>query len=132
MRQRLNGVESLLRATVDTPAGPADSARGAAAALTSSLARRAGLTMILFRDAQGGSDTLAAILTEVSRAFASGHPPIQIDVRDHPAVAAAYDVRTTPTILLVKNGKVVDRVIGTPTRILLENLLDARTPGTRS
>jgi thioredoxin-like negative regulator of GroEL len=85
--------------------------------------------MILFRDDQSGSDTLAAILTEVSRGAVSGSPPVQISVHDQPALAALYNVRTTPTILLVKDGEVVDRVIGTPTRILLEHLLDARTPG---
>jgi hypothetical protein len=31
----------------------------------------------------------------------------------------------------MKNGDVVDRVVGTPTRILLDNLLDARTKHAR-
>src|SRR5262245_44500637 len=131
MRQRPNRMERLMRATIDRAARP-DSTESATAALVSLLAHRSGLTMILFRDDQSSSDTLAAILFDVAQGFADRHPPIQIDVRDQPALAALYNIRTTPTILLVKDGVVVDRVVGKPTRILLESLLDARTPGTPS
>ena len=116
-----------MSATVDTPARPHSPESAAAAA--SVLARRSGLTMILFRDEQSASDTLAAILLEVAHGFAGRHPPIEIDVRDQPELAALYNVRTTPTILLVKDGVIVDRVVGTPTRILMESLLHARAPG---
>jgi hypothetical protein len=127
-RQRPNGMERLMRATIDTPARP-DSTGSATAALASVLAGRSGLTMILFRDDQSASDILATILFEVAHGFADRNPPIQVDVRDQPALTALYNVRTTPTILLVKDGVVVDRVVGTPTRILLESLLRARIPG---
>src|SRR5262244_732630 len=50
-RQRPNGMERLMRATIDTPAHP-DSTESATAALASVLAGRSGLTMILFRDDQ--------------------------------------------------------------------------------
>jgi len=121
-------MERLMRATIDTPARP-DSTESATAALASVLAGRSGLTMILFRDDQSASDILATILFEVAHGFADRNPPIQVDVRDQPALTALYNVRTTPTILLVKDGVVVDRVVGTPTRILLESLLRARIPG---
>jgi thioredoxin-like negative regulator of GroEL len=121
-----------MRSTVDTPAGYADSAKSAGAALASVLARRAGLTIVLFRDDQCGSRTLDGVLSDVLSGFADSYPPIQIDICDQPALAALYNVGTTPTILLVKDGQVVDRVIGTPTRSLLQNLLDTRTPGARA
>src|SRR5262249_8410656 len=120
-RQRPNRMERLMRATIDTPAHP-----------DSVLAGRSGLTMILFRDDQSASDTLATILCEVAHGFADPNPPIQVDVRDQPALAALYNVRTTPTILVVRDGVVVDRVVGTPTRILLESLLRARIPSAPS
>jgi thioredoxin-like negative regulator of GroEL len=122
-------VETLMNATVGAVANLAESARSATAALASVFARRTGVTMILFRDDQGGCDTLVATMSEVIRGFADSHPPIQIDIRDQPALAALYNVQTTPTILLVKDGEVVDRVIGRPTRILLQSLLEARTCG---
>jgi thioredoxin-like negative regulator of GroEL len=121
-------MENLMRSPVDTPASRIASAGTATAALGSISARQAGLTMMLFRDDQDGSDTLAEILSEVMCGLGNRYPSIQVDVRDHPALAAYYNVQTTPTILLVKDGAVVDRVIGTPTRILLQSLLDARTP----
>jgi thioredoxin-like negative regulator of GroEL len=127
-RQRPKGMERLMRATIDTPAPP-DSTESATAALASVLAGRSGLTMILFRDDQSASDILATILFEMAHGIAGRNPPIQVDVRDQPDLAALYNVRTTPTILFVKDGVVVDRVVGTPTRILLESLLRARIPG---
>ena len=85
------------------------------------------LTMVLFHEGPGdASDTLAAILNDVVHDGADGHSIREVDVHDHPALAARYNVRTTPTILLMKEGQVVDRVIGTPTTILLQNLLDTR------
>ena len=86
-----------------------------------------GLTMILFRDGgTDGADALAAILAEIAHSGADPHSVKEVDVHDHPTIAARYNVGTTPTILLVKDGQIVDRVIGTPTRILLHNLIDTR------
>jgi thioredoxin-like negative regulator of GroEL len=86
------------------------------------------MTMVLFRDGPGdGADALAGILTEIARSRTGRYSVAEVDVHDRPWLAALYNVRTTPTILLVKNGQVLDRVVGTPTRILLHNLLDTRT-----
>jgi Thioredoxin len=119
-------MEDLMSSPVDTPAPPTDPARNATAALDSIPGGRAGLTMMLFRDDEEGSDSLAKILSEVMQSLGNRYSSIQVHVRDQPDLAAHYNVRTTPTILLVKQGEVVDRVIGTPTRILLQSLLDAR------
>mgnify|MGYP003578471016 CR=1 FL=1 len=86
-----------------------------------------GLTMILFRDGRAdGGDALAAILAEIAHSGADRHSVREVDIQDHPGIAARYNVRTTPTILLMKEGQIMDRVVGTPTRILLHNLLDTR------
>ena len=86
------------------------------------------LTMVLFRDGRrDGGDAVATILRDIVRGRADRYSVKEIDVQDRPGLAAHYNVRTTPTILLMKNGDVVDRVVGTPTRILLDNLLGART-----
>lgn len=92
-------------------------------------ARVAGLTLVLFRDDRADDqDGIAAILREALEGSENRYPVIAVDIRTGAGVAALYHVRTTPTILLMKDGRVVDRVIGTPTRILLESLLDARVP----
>jgi thioredoxin-like negative regulator of GroEL len=86
------------------------------------------LTMVLFRDGRrDGGDAVAAILHDIVRSRRDRYSLTEIDVQVRPGLAAHYNVRTTPTILLMKNGDIVDRVVGTPTRILLHNLLDART-----
>jgi thioredoxin-like negative regulator of GroEL len=121
-------MENLMSSPVDTLTARTDFAANATPALGLVPARQAGLTLILFQDDQGGSDALAEILSEVMHGFGNRYPSIQIDVRDQPALAAHYNVRMTPTILLLKDGEVADRIIGTPTRILLQSLVDARTP----
>jgi thioredoxin-like negative regulator of GroEL len=86
------------------------------------------LTMVLFRDGRrDGGDAVAAILRDIVRGRADRYTVKEIDVQDRPGLAVHYNVSTTPTILLMKNGDVVDRVVGTPTRILLDTLLGART-----
>jgi thioredoxin-like negative regulator of GroEL len=86
------------------------------------------LTMVLFRDGRrDGGDAVAAILRDIVRGRADRYSVKEIDVQDRPGLAAHYNVRTTPTVLLMKDGDVVDRVVGTPTRILLDSLLGART-----
>ena len=87
----------------------------------------ASLTMVLFRDGHGDeADAVAAIVRDIARSDGNRYSMAEIDVRDRPGLAAHLNVRTTPTILLIKDGDIVDRVVGTPTRILLHNLLDTR------
>ena len=85
------------------------------------------VTMVLFRNgSDDGADALAGILQEVARGGTGRYSVAEIDVQARPWLAAHYNVRTTPTILLVKNGQVLDRVVGTPTRILLHNDVELR------
>jgi thioredoxin-like negative regulator of GroEL len=88
-----------------------------------------GLVMALFR-ARGSDagDRVAAIVTGLAQASTGRVGMIDIDVNARPALAARYYVTQSPTILLLKDGVVVDRVIGTATRSLLERLLKTRAP----
>jgi len=93
------------------------------------LPREPGLAMVLFRaDGSDAGDRVAEILAQLARASASPLPVTEIDVEARPTLAARYHVQQTPTILLVKDGEVVDQVIGAATRTLLQSLLDARAP----
>jgi thioredoxin-like negative regulator of GroEL len=86
------------------------------------------LTMVLFRDGHGDSgDAVAALLRDIARSGAGRYSVTEVDVQARPGLATHYHVRTTPTILLMKHGDIVDRVVGTPTRGLLDILLDGRT-----
>jgi thioredoxin 1 len=44
----------------------------------------------------------------------------KVNVDEEPTLAASHEIRSIPTILLVKNGRVVDRVVGAVPRATLE------------
>lgn len=49
----------------------------------------------------------------------------KLDIDHNPRIAAQYGIRSTPTLLLFKNGQLVDHVVGVvPKRVLGEKLHD--------
>ena len=44
----------------------------------------------------------------------------KVNVDDEPMLAGRYEIRSIPTILLVKDGRIVDRVVGAVPRATLE------------
>jgi hypothetical protein len=96
------------------------------------LAPRPGLALALFR-ARGSDagDRVAAIVTGLAQASAGRIEVTDIDAEARPALAARYFVTDTPTVLLLKDGVVVDRVIGPATQSLLERLVQTRAPRER-
>ena len=93
------------------------------------LSPRPGLTMALFRGrGSAAGDRVAAIVTDLAQASAGRIEVTDIDAEARPALAARYFITDTPTVLLLKDGVVVDRVIGAATRSLLERLLETRAP----
>jgi hypothetical protein len=87
----------------------------------------AGFSLVLFRDGRSASSDAFAILHDIVRSRAGHYALTEIDVKDRPGLASQYNVRATPTTLLMKNGDIVDRIVGTPTTSLVNNLLDTRT-----
>ena len=96
------------------------------------LSPRPGLALALFR--ARGSDAgerVAKVVTNIAQASAGRIELIDIDAEAQPALAARYFVTDTPTVVLLQDGVVVDRVIGAATRSLLERLVQTRAPRER-
>lgn len=48
----------------------------------------------------------------------------KVDVDQNPGISAQYGVRSIPTILFIKNGEVVDKVVGAVPKATLTQKLD--------
>ena|SRR6185295_8021568 len=47
----------------------------------------------------------------------------KLNVDDHPEIAARYGIQSIPTILIFKDGEVMDRIVGSvPTKVLAQRL----------
>ena len=49
----------------------------------------------------------------------------KVNVDDHPGLAARFQVRSIPTLLVFKDGRVVDQVIGAVPKAQIKKRLDA-------
>src|SRR5262245_56346309 len=91
------------------------------------LAATPGLVMVDFW-AQwcGPCRAMAPILEEVAEASQGRVTLAKVNIDENPGLAARYAIRSIPTILFVKDGAVVDRVVGAVPRTVLQGVLNAR------
>ncbi|MDR9387936.1 MAG: thioredoxin [Balneolaceae bacterium] len=50
----------------------------------------------------------------------------KVDVDNNPSVSMKYGIRSIPTLLIFKNGEVVDQVVGAVPKSTLQKQLDAQ------
>jgi thioredoxin 1 len=73
----------------------------------------------------GPCRAIAPALEEIAREQSGRVAVGKVNVDEQPALAARYGIRSIPTILFVKGGKVMDQVIGAVPKAQLKKKLDA-------
>jgi thioredoxin 1 len=73
----------------------------------------------------GPCRAIAPVLEDLARESAGAITLAKVNVDENPGLAARYGIRSIPTILFVKQGKVADQVIGAVPKAQLKKKLDA-------
>ncbi len=68
---------------------------------------------------------ISPILEDLAKESGGKVTLAKVNVDENPGLAARYGIRSIPTILFVKQGKVADQVIGAVPRAKLKEKLDA-------
>ena len=90
------------------------------------LSNDAGLLMVDFwAEWCGPCKSIAPVLEDLARESAGKVTLAKVNVDESPGLAARYGIRSIPTILFVKHGKVADQVIGAVPKAKLQAKLDA-------
>ena len=72
-----------------------------------------GLVLVdFYADWCGPCKMMAPIVDELAEEYAGSVKIGKLNVDDSPATSAKYKVMTIPTLLFIKNGEVVDTVVG--------------------
>jgi thioredoxin 1 len=91
------------------------------------LSTHEGLLMVDFwAEWCGPCRAIAPVLDDLVRESSGRVSLAKVNVDENPGLAARYGIRSIPTILLVKQGKVVDQIIGAVPRPRIKEKLDAQ------
>jgi thioredoxin 2 len=67
---------------------------------------------------------VAPVLESLSKRYAGRIKVVKVNVDDSPRTAARYDARSIPTLLIMRNGSVVDRIVGAQPEPALARSID--------
>ena len=68
---------------------------------------------------------ISPIIEQLSQEYEGEAIIGKVNVDDNPEVAMKYGIRSIPTILILKNGEVVDKHVGTTTKQVLANKIES-------
>jgi len=72
----------------------------------------------------GPCRAIAPIIEELSEEYAGRAIVGKVDVDSNPETAMEYNVRNIPTLLFIKNGQVVDKIVGATSKSVLKQKLE--------
>ncbi len=91
------------------------------------LAAASGLVMVdVWAAWCGPCRAIAPALEAIAGASEGQVTLMKVDVDENPGLAARYNVRSIPTILFVKHGMVVERVVGAVPKAKLQDIVSAQ------
>jgi thioredoxin 1 len=83
-----------------------------------------GLVMVDFwAEWCGPCRVIAPVLEQIAKESEGRVTLMKVNVDESSALAARYEIRSIPTILIVKDGAVVDRVVGAVPKATLQAVL---------
>lgn len=68
---------------------------------------------------------IAPVIDELASEYEGRAKIAKLDVDNNPQVAASFGVRSIPTLLFIKDGVVVDQIVGAPPKRSLEQRLES-------
>ena len=90
------------------------------------LAANQGLIMVDFwAEWCGPCRAIAPVLEDLAEASEGRVTLMKVNVDENPGLAARYDVRSIPTVLFVRESRVVDRVVGAAPKAVLRDIVNA-------
>jgi thioredoxin 1 len=73
----------------------------------------------------GPCKAIAPVLEELAQEYAGRLTIGKVNVDEHPGLAARFQVRSIPTLLVFKGGQVVDQIVGAVPKVQIKRRLDA-------
>ena len=73
----------------------------------------------------GSCRIMTPIVNDVSATYRDRVKVVRLDIDRNKHLVARYGIRTKPTFLLIKNGEIVDQIIGPVSRKNFENFIDS-------
>jgi thioredoxin 1 len=68
---------------------------------------------------------IAPILDELSNEFAGKVKIVKVDIDSNQKVASTYNIRSIPTLLIVKDGQIIEQIVGAQPKTALATKLSA-------
>jgi thioredoxin 1 len=71
----------------------------------------------------GPCRAIAPVVEQLAKEYAGKLKVGKVDIDQHPKTPTTYEVRSIPTLLLFKDGKVVGQIVGAVARPKIEELI---------